>query len=83
LWEIDSVEEEHWARRAEEQAQWHVVVSENYHLSALLQNVSPAPVWNEGSGKGKRRQFHMTSTHVPQTLEVAILDLCRYQLAKQ
>ena len=80
---MDSIEEECWARRAEERAQWHVVVSENYHLSALLQNIPPAPVWNRGSRKGKRRQFHMTPTHVPQTLEIAILDLCRHQLAKQ
>ena len=79
---MDSVEE-HWARRAEKQAQQYIVVSENHYLSALLQNVSLAPIWNRGSGKGKRRQFHMTPTHVPQTLEIAILDLCRHQLAKQ
>jgi len=49
----------------------------------LLQNVSPTPVWNRESGKGKRRQFYMTLTHVSQTLEDAILDLHRCQLAEQ
>jgi len=45
---MDSVEEEHQARRAEEQAQRYVVPT-------LLQNVPLAPVWNRGSGKEKRR----------------------------
>ena len=73
---MDPVEEEHQARRAEKQAQQYVVFT-------LLQNVSPAPVQNRGSGKGKRRQFYMTLTHVPQTLENTILDLHKCQLAEQ
>ena len=73
---MDPVEEEHQARRAEERAQQYVVPT-------LLQNVPPAPVWNRGSGKGKRRRFHMTPTYVLQTLENAILDLHRCQLAEQ
>ena len=52
-------------------------------VPTLLQNVPLAPVWNRGSGKGKRRRFHMTSTHIPQTLEDAILDLYRCQLVEQ
>jgi len=73
---MDSIEEECQARRAEERAQRYVVPT-------LLQNVPPAPVWNRGSRKGKKRQFHMTLAHVPQTFENAILDLHRYQLAEQ
>jgi len=73
---MDPVKEERQARRAEERAQWYIV-------PALLQNVPFAPVWNSGSGKGKRRQFYMTSTHVSQTLEDAILDLHRRQLTEQ
>ena len=45
---MDPVEEARQARRAEERAQRYVVLT-------LLQNVPPAPVWNRGSGKGKRR----------------------------
>jgi len=45
---MDPVEEEHQARRAEELAQQYIVPT-------LLQNVPLAPVWNRGSGKGKRR----------------------------
>jgi len=41
---MDSVEEEHQVRRAEEWAQRHVVVLEYYYLLALLQNIPPAPV---------------------------------------
>jgi len=73
---MDPVEEECQARRAEEQAQQYVV-------PALLQNVPSAPVWNRRSRKGKRRQFHLTPTYVLQTLEDAILDLHRRQLAEQ
>jgi len=69
---MDPVEEERQARRAEERAQ----------LYALLQNVSPAPVWNRRRGRGGRR-FHMTPVHVPQNLDDAILDLHRHQLAQQ
>ena len=48
----------------------------------MLQNVPPAPVWNRGRGRGGRR-FHITSVHVPQNLDDAILDLHRLQLAQQ
>ena len=35
-------------------------------------------------GRGRRRtKYHLTSTHVPQNLEDAILDLCRCQLTEQ
>jgi len=71
---MDAVEEEHQARRAEERAQWD------------LPNITPAPVLNRGKGKGRgRRQskFYLTSAHVPQNLEDAILDLHRHQLAQQ
>ena len=67
---MDPAEEERQARRAEERAQRY----------ALLQNIPPAPVWNRGRGRGR---FHMTPAHVPQTLENAILDLRRRQLAEQ
>jgi len=73
---MDPVEKECQARRAEERAQQYVVPT-------LLQNVPSAPVWNRGSGKGKRRRFYMTPTHVPQTLEDTILNLHRCQLAEQ
>ena len=69
---MDPVKEECQARRAEERAQRYT----------LLQNVPPAPVWNRGRDRGGRR-FHMTSVHVPQNLDDAILDLCRHQLAQQ
>jgi len=59
-----------------------VVVPENYQLSALLQNVPPAPVWNRGRGR-ERGRFHMTPAHVPQNLDDTILDLHRHQLAQQ
>ena len=67
---MDPAEEERQARRAEERAQRY----------ALLQNIPPAPVWNRGRERGR---FHMTPAHVPQTLENAILDLHRRQLAEQ
>ena len=46
----------------------------------MLQNIPLAPVWNREKGQGR---FHITPTHVPQTLENAILDLHRHQLAEQ
>ena len=48
----------------------------------MLQNVSPAPVWNRDRGRG-RKKFYLAPVHVPQNLEDAILDLCRRQLAEQ
>ena len=39
-----------------------------------------APVLNRGRGRTK---YHLTSTYVPQSLEDAILDLCRRQLTEQ
>jgi len=71
---MDPVEGEHQARRAEEQAQQD------------LPNITPAPVLNRGRQRQRgRRQskFYLTSAHVPQNLENAILDLHRYQLAQQ
>ena len=71
---MDPVEEECQARRAEERAQRD------------LPNITLAPVLNRGRGRGRgRRQskFYLTSAHVPQNLEDAILDLHRCQLAQQ
>jgi len=48
----------------------------------LLQNVPPAPVWNRGRGR-ERRRFHITPVHVLQNFNDAILDLCRCQLTEQ
>ena len=48
----------------------------------MLQNVPPAPVWNRDRGRGRKR-FYLTSVHVPQNLEDAILDLHKWQLAEQ
>ena len=70
---MDPAEEERQAKRAEERAQRYVV-------PALLQNIPSAPVWNRERGQGR---FHMTPAHVLQTLENAILDLHRHQLAEQ
>jgi len=60
----------------------YIVVPENHYLSALLQNVSLAPVWNKRRGRG-RGNFHITPVHVPQNLDDAILDLYRCQLTQQ
>ena len=71
---MDPVEEEHQTRGAEEQAQRD------------LPNITSAPVLNRGRGRGRGRQqskFYLTSAHVPQNLENAILDLHRHQLAQQ
>jgi len=71
---MDPIEEEHQARRAEEQAQRD------------LPNITLAPVLNKERGKERgRRQskFYLTFAHVPQNLEDAILDLHRHQLAQQ
>jgi len=72
---MDAVEEEHQARRAEEQAQQYVV-------PALLQNIPPAPVWNRGRER-ERERFQPTPVHVPQNLEDAIFDLHRCQHNEQ
>ena len=80
---MDSIEKEYQTRRAEKQVQQYIVVLENYHLSALLQNIPPASVQNRRRGKERKRRFHMTSVHVLQNLDNTILDLYRCQLAKQ
>ena len=65
---MDAVEEGHQARRAKEQAQ--------------RDQQPAAPVLNRERGR-RRTKYHLTSTHVPQNLEDAILDLCRCQLTEQ
>ena len=66
---MDPVEEERQARRAEERVQ---------------QDQQPAaPVLNRGRRRRRRTKYHLTSTHVPQNLDDAILDLCQRQLAQQ
>jgi len=65
---MDPVEEERQARRAEERVQ---------------QDQQPAaPVLNRGRER-RRTKYHLTSTHVPQNLDDAILDLHQCQLAQQ
>jgi len=65
---MDPVEEERQARRAEERVQ---------------RDQQPvAPVLNRGKGR-KRTKYHLTSIHVPQNLDDAILDLHQRQLAQQ
>ena len=71
---MNPVEEEHQARRAEERAQRHPP------------NITLAPVLNRGRERERERRqskFYLTSAHVPQNLEDAILDLHRRQLAEQ
>jgi len=65
---MDAVEEGHQARRAEKQAQ--------------RDQQPAAPVLNRGRGR-RRTKFHLTSAHVLQNLDDAILDLCQCQLAQQ
>ena len=65
---MDAVEEGHQARRAEEQAQ--------------RDQQPAAPVLNRGRER-RRTKYHLTSTHVPQNLEDAILDLHKCQLTEQ
>jgi len=72
---MDPVEKEHQARRAKKRAQRYVV-------PALLQNVSPAPVWNRDRGR-ERKRFYLALVYVPQNLKDTILDLHRCQLAEQ
>jgi len=65
---MDAIEERRQARRAEKQAQ---------------RNQQPAaPVLNRGRGR-RRTKYHLTSTHVSQNLEDAILDVHRRQLTEQ
>jgi len=65
---MDPVEEGCQARRAEERVQ--------------RDQQPAAPVLNKGRGRRKTK-YHLTSTHVPQNLEDAILDLHRRQLTEQ
>jgi len=65
---MDPVEEECQARRAEERVQ--------------RDQQPAAPVLNKGRGRRKTK-YHLTSTHVPQNLKDAILDLHRRQLTEQ
>jgi len=64
---MDAIEEGCQARRAEERAQ--------------RDQQPTAPVLNRGRGR-RRTKYHLTSTHVPQNLEDAILDLHRCQLTE-
>jgi len=64
---MDAVEEECQARRAEERVQ--------------RDQQPTAPVLNRGKGR-RRTKYHLTSTHVPQNLDNAILDLRQRQLAQ-
>ena len=65
---MDAVEEGRQARRAEERAQ------RDQQPVALVLN----------RGRGRRRtKYHLTSTHIPQNLDNAILDLRQRQLAQQ
>ena len=71
---MDPVEEERQARRAKERAQRD------------LPNITLAPVLNRERERRRRRQqskFYLTSAHIPQNLEDAILDLHKCQLAQQ
>ena len=65
---MDAVEEGCQARRAEERAQ--------------RDQQPTAPILNRRRGR-RRTKYHLTSIHVPQNLEDAILDLCRHQLTEQ
>ena len=64
---MDAVEEGCQARRAKERAQ--------------RDQQPAAPVLNRE--RGRRTKYHLISTHVPQNLEDAILDLRRCQLTEQ
>jgi len=65
---MDAVEERRQARKAKEQAQ--------------RDQQPAAPVLNRERER-RRTKYHLTSTHVPQNLEDAILDLHRCQLTEQ
>jgi len=71
---MNPVEEERQARKAKER------------VERDLPNITPAPILNRERERGRgRRQskFYLTSAHIPQNLEDAILDLHRRQLAQQ
>ena len=58
---MNTIEEEHQARRAEDRAQHHIDNSNHhYHLHPLLQNISSAPVWN----RGRERRHHLPLPHI-------------------
>ena len=64
---MDPVEEGRQARRAKKRAQQD------------LPNITPAPVLNRERGRGRQQsKFYLTSAHIPQNLEDAILDLHRH-----
>ena len=65
---MDPVEEECQARRAEERVQ--------------RDQQPAAPVLNRGRRR-RRTKYYLTSTHIPQNLDDAILDLRQRQLAQQ
>ena len=65
---MDAVEKGRQAKRAKERAQ--------------RDQQPAAPVLNRERGR-RRTKYHLTSTHVPQNLEDAILDLRRCQLTEQ
>ena len=65
---MDAVEEGRQARRAKERAQ--------------RDQQPAASVLNKERGR-RRTKYYLTSTHVPQNLEDAILDLRRCQLTEQ
>ena len=49
---MDSVEEEHQARRAGNRNRHHIDNPDyHHHRHPLLQNIPPAPVWNRGRGR--------------------------------
>jgi len=52
---MDTVKKERQARRAKDRAQHHIdnPNHHHHHLHSLLQNISPAPIWNRG-----RRERH-------------------------
>jgi len=71
---MNSVEEEHQARRAKDKAQHHID-NPNHHHHPLLQNIPLAPVWNRGRGR-----FQPAPVHIPLNLE---LNLYRHQHNEQ
>ena len=71
---MNPVEEERQARKAKER------------IERDLPNITPAPILNRRRERGRERRqskFYLTSAHISQNLEDAILDLHRRQLAQQ